>query len=73
MEKGACFQRLLYISSAVPNEQGCPICYNVIFFSKSPLRGLPLWSTNGRSMERSLLSELVFTYISESPVKDPSL
>jgi len=73
MEKGVFFQSLLCLSSAVPNEQICLKKQNVTFLSKSPLRGLPLWSAHRPPLERSLLSELAFTHLSESPVKEPSI
>ena len=63
MEKGARFQSLLYISSAIPNEQGRLKRQNVTFFLKSLLRVLPLWSDNRPPMESSLLSEPAFTYL----------
>ena len=73
MEKGAHFQSLLCISSAVPSEQGRLKRQNVTFLSKSLLRVLPLWSANRPPVESSLFSEPAFTYFSESPVEEPSV
>ena len=73
MEKGACFRSLLYVSSAVPNEQGRLKRQNVTFFSNVLTKGPSFMVHQWPPLEKSLLAEVAFTYLSESPVKQPSL